>query len=79
MFLNTQNVNNQRIYGVQLYSLGIPLTVVVDDFIPFKKYSPAYANIADNNGLWPIILEKAFAKLHGTYHAIEESNTISAI
>jgi hypothetical protein len=33
--------------------------------------SPVYENISDNNGLWPIILEKAFAKFHGTYHAIE--------
>ena len=81
LFLNTP-VNNQRIYGIQFYNLGVPVTVVLDDYVPFYNWDnapPAYSSASDNNGLWPIILEKAFSKFHGTYHAIEAGYPSDAI
>jgi len=42
----------------------------VDDFIPIWKESnlPCYADKKTNN-IWPMLLEKAWAKLNGSYEA----------
>ena len=44
--------------------------VVVDDFIPCYKGDPAFSK-ANGNELWVILLEKAWAKLHGSYARVE--------
>lgn len=63
---------------MQFYNLGVPTTIVVDDYIPmYSGGSAAYAKPSNDNGLWPLILEKAFSKFNGSYHASEggEPNT----
>ena len=38
IFLNNENkVSVNGIYGLNFYSLGVPHTVIVDDFLPLKK------------------------------------------
>lgn len=62
LFVYTE-LNDQRVYAVDFYSLGIPVTIVVDDYIPTYSWGlPAFGKVSDNKGLWPIILEKAFGK-----------------
>jgi len=40
VFLNTENtLNYAGIYAVQLWALGVPHTVVVDDYLPMKTNS----------------------------------------
>ena len=56
-------LNDQRVYGLDFYSLGVPVTVVVDDYIPSYYWGPAaFEKVSDNKGLWPILIEKAFGK-----------------
>ena len=43
--------------------------VVIDDFIPCKNKEPVFSS-ANGNELWVILLEKAWAKLHGSYERI---------
>ena len=43
--------------------------VVIDDFIPCAKKAPVFSS-ANGNELWVILLEKAWAKLHGSYERI---------
>ena len=58
-----QQLNDSRIYGVDFWTLGVPVTVVVDDYIPNYSWGgAAFGNVSDNKGLWPILLEKAFGK-----------------
>ena len=46
--------------------------VVVDDWIPCESPGkPAFATSRKGNELWVSILEKAYAKLHGSYEALE--------
>jgi hypothetical protein len=46
--------------------------VVVDDWIPCEaRGKPAFATSRKGNELWVSILEKAYAKLHGSYEALE--------
>jgi calpain-15 len=42
----------------------------VDDYIPCFNGEPAFSH-ANSNELWVILIEKAWAKLHGSYLRIE--------
>ena len=44
IFLNTDTqLNDKGIYAVNLYALGVPHTVVVDDFLPVDDYGLVFA------------------------------------
>jgi hypothetical protein len=47
--------------------------VIVDDLIPCSGITlkPIYARNKNINEFWACIVEKAYAKLHGSYQAIE--------
>lgn len=46
--------------------------VIVDDWIPCESPTkPAFATSRKENEFWVSILEKAYAKLHGSYEALE--------
>lgn len=76
-FLNNDNeLNAAGIYGVNLYTLGVPHTVIVDDWLPLEQmwdgtYKTIFTHVGDDSSLWGPILEKAFAKYHGNYEHIE--------
>lgn len=69
LFLNDKQ-NNLGVYGLRICKNGEWKEVVVDDFIPCFQGDPAFSK-ADGNELWVILLEKAWAKLHGSYERIE--------
>ena len=69
LFLNERQ-NSFGIYGMRICKNGEWKEVVVDDFIPCHKGNPAFS-AANGNELWVILLEKAWAKLHGNYERIE--------
>eukprot|EP01062_Namystynia_karyoxenos_P023817 TRINITY_DN19234_c0_g1_i1.p1 TRINITY_DN19234_c0_g1~~TRINITY_DN19234_c0_g1_i1.p1 ORF type:complete len:608 (+),score=159.81 TRINITY_DN19234_c0_g1_i1:103-1926(+) len=55
-------------YAVRIWSKGQWLWVVVDDCLPADSYGrAAFASSTDELEIWPMLLEKAFAKLHGGY------------
>ena len=54
-------------YALNLFTLGVPSTIVVDDMIPFYNGKPMAAGPSADNSLWPMILEKAVAKMRGNY------------
>jgi hypothetical protein len=70
MFLNKE-VSKNGVYGIQMYALGVPMTVMVDDYLPLRKWGSGkntrYAGVGPDNSLWSPIMEKAFAKYHGNY------------
>ena len=70
-FLNDK-VNSNGIYAVNFYTLGVPHTVIVDDYLPLYKedngsFTAQAAYLGTDGSLWPPILEKAFAKYYGNY------------
>lgn len=61
-------------YFIRLFLGGRWRAIVVDDALPVKpkkddEYSPAFSRAA-NNQTWVSIVEKAYAKAHGSYAAI---------
>lgn len=74
MFLNTENkLNDAGIYAVNLYALGVPHTVIVDDMLPMQtdKEQTVFNYISRDGGMWMSILEKAIAKLYGNYKHLD--------
>lgn len=78
IFLNDQNeLKANGIYGVNMYTLGVPNTMIVDDLIPLRQNSDGSAGgtvfthwggeSGARNAAWMPILEKVFAKYHGNY------------
>jgi len=72
--LNTDSkLNSQGIYAVNLYTLGVPHTVIVDDYLPINKQTgkTLFSHPGKDHSIWTAILEKAFAKYHGNFAHIE--------
>ncbi|KAL3518927.1 hypothetical protein ACH5RR_021516 [Cinchona calisaya] len=68
----TPEYNDEGIYTVRFCIQGEWVPVVVDDWIPCESPGkPAFATSKKLNELWVSILEKAYAKLHGSYEALE--------
>lgn len=47
---------------------GKQTPVLIDDYIPCRDKEPLFAK--SNKNLWVCLVEKAWAKLHGSYSAI---------
>ena len=64
------------IYAVDFFVLGVAVTVYVDDIIPLNdRGQPVFAKVSDDTkALWPAILEKAVAKVHGSYDSIQSGS-----
>lgn len=68
----TPQYNEEGVYTVRFCIQGEWVPVVVDDWIPCESRGrPAFATSKKGNELWVSILEKAYAKLHGSYEALE--------
>ena len=63
--------NNKGFYIVNLYTLGVPHSIIIDDYIPThfgqSGMEPMFAKGSADKSMWPILMEKAFAKAFGSY------------
>ena len=68
------------LYSIWLNVNGIWTNVLIDDYFPClnDKAGPAFSR-GNGNELWVLILEKAYAKVFGSYHAIEGGNPAVAL
>lgn len=69
LFINDRE-NMYGIYGVRICKNGEWKEVVVDDRFPCNGDEPAFSQ-AHGDELWVMVLEKAWAKLHGSYERVE--------
>jgi hypothetical protein len=49
-----------------LFINGIETPVILDDWFPIKYNKPAFCSSV-NGSIWAMLLEKAWAKIHGSY------------
>eukprot|EP00667_Euglena_gracilis_P001980 EG_transcript_1977 len=68
---NPPRVSPHGVYSVKLHVNGKWRYVLVDDFVPCVAGEPAFLQLAEGGGLWPLLLEKALAKLHRAYEALD--------
>jgi calpain-15 len=84
MFSNKE-ANAAGIYEINFIVNGERKSVVIDDFLPVY-INPGYTNngvtcFAHSNGgveIWASLLEKAWAKLHGSYSIVTSGNPSEA-
>lgn len=63
--------SDEGVYKVRLCKNGIWQEVQLDDYFPcYPEGGPIYSRAHDNE-LWVLLLEKAFAKINGSYAAIK--------
>jgi len=75
LFLNSR-ANQKGVYGLQFYSQGVPVEITVDDYIPCAIQGPNNTlkpifSRPRGNELWVLLVEKAWAKLFGSYSMVE--------
>ena len=74
---STKEVNAAGIYVIYFYINGIRTSVVIDDFVPCVEqdgnWRPAFIR-SKTQEIWAILVEKAWAKLHGTYARTQVSD-----
>jgi len=65
----TKEINAAGCYAVDLYINGEKRTVVVDDRFPYctQKENWAFSRPTSGKEIWVLILEKAWAKIYGSY------------
>ena len=56
---------------------GLETPVIVDDYFPTRNNQFVYAQTPDGE-LWVMLLEKAWAKLHGSFSRVEGGTTVHA-
>eukprot|EP00614_Pseudopedinella_elastica_P017189 CAMPEP_0172646344 /NCGR_PEP_ID=MMETSP1068-20121228/240191_1 /TAXON_ID=35684 /ORGANISM="Pseudopedinella elastica, Strain CCMP716" /LENGTH=866 /DNA_ID=CAMNT_0013460601 /DNA_START=1 /DNA_END=2601 /DNA_ORIENTATION=- len=70
----------EGIYEVRAYKQGMPVTILIDDYFPCDPVTGKLAYSKTNgNEIWVALLEKAWAKLHGSYEQIESGNPGRAV
>lgn len=75
----TENVNDAGIYEVQIYNGGLPERIVVDEYVPCHHSNVPCFSKCKGNELWVVLLEKAYAKMHGCYSMLTGGNADCAL
>lgn len=66
----TQETNNEGIYRLKFCKNGEWVEVTVDDYFPCTPGGGPIFSRAHGNEMWVLLIEKAYAKLHGDYYAL---------
>ncbi len=79
--INPEAKPSDTAFETNVYIHGEPVTVIIDDNFPTSGSKKlAFAGISDkSNNIWPIILEKAWAKVNRNYENILEGNSPEAL
>ncbi len=77
MFVN-HTINKFGLFGVWTYINGEKKQVLLDSYFPCKNQKPVFSR-AKGKELWVMLIEKAWAKTHGSYERIITGQSYEAL
>ena len=75
--IENEGFSEAGIYAANMYHMGVPMLMIVDDYLPMKEnpwnpgnFNTVFASVGDDGSLYGTIIEKMFAKYYGNYENI---------
>jgi len=66
----TKTKNKEGVYRIKFCKNGEWVEVTIDDYFPCIPFSGPLFSRAHDNEMWVLLVEKAYAKLHGNYFTL---------
>jgi len=76
---NTRELNNEGVYSLNLFIAGVQIEILLDDYFPCTSDNQLMYSRPVANELWFLFVEKAFAKLYGSYKELANLSIVDTL